>query len=157
MTHIFGELFKMMAGVDLVPVQYRGSAPALTDRLGGQMHVMCDGVAVSLPYIRAGRLRPLAVTTVAVLPNVLTLGKFVPGYEAVFWQGIGAPKDTSAEIIDKLNKTINAALADTKMKGRFADLGSMVLPGSPADFGKLIADDTEKWAKVIRAANIKPE
>jgi tripartite-type tricarboxylate transporter receptor subunit TctC len=159
-THIFGELFKIMAGVDLVPVQYRGSGPALTDLIGGQVQVMFSPVAESIEHIRAGRLRPLAVTTgtrLEVLPNVPTVGEFVPGYDAVFWQGIGAPKNTPAEIIDKLNKEINAALADPKIKARFADLGSMVLPRSPADFGKLIADDTEKWAKVVKFAGIKAE
>jgi tripartite-type tricarboxylate transporter receptor subunit TctC len=121
---------------------------------------MFSPVAESIEHIRAGRLRPLAVTTgtrLEVLPNVPTVGEFVPGYEAVFWQGIGAPKNTPAEIVDKLNKEINAALADPKIKARFADLGSMVLPRSPADFGKRIADDTEKWGKVIRAANIKAQ
>src|SRR5215471_14884866 len=159
-THIFGELFKMMAGVDLATVQYRGSGPALTDLIGGQVEVMFDALASSIEHIRAGRLRPLAVTTATrleVLPNVPTVGEFVPGYEAVVWQGIGAPRNTPPEIVDKLNKEINTALADPKMKARFADLGSKALPGSPADFGKLIADDTEKWGKVIRAANIKAE
>ena len=159
-THIFGELFKVMAGVDLVPVQYRGGAPALTDLIGGQVQVIFSPVPESIEHIRAGRLRPLAVTSATrldVLPNVPTVGEFVPGYEAVLWQGIGAPKNTPAEIVDRLNKEINAALADPKMKARVADLGSMLLPGSPADFGKLIADETEKWGKVIRAANIKPE
>jgi tripartite-type tricarboxylate transporter receptor subunit TctC len=158
-THIFGELFKMMAGVDLVPMQYRGSGPALTDLMGGQVQVIFSPVPESIEYTRAGKLRPLAVTTATrldVLPNVPTVGEFVPGYEAVLWQGIGAPKNTPAEIVDRLNKEINAALADPKMKARFADLGSMLLPGSPAAFGKLIADETEKWGKVIRAANIKP-
>jgi tripartite-type tricarboxylate transporter receptor subunit TctC len=159
-THIFGELFKMMAGVDLAPVQYRGSGPALTDLIGGQVQVMFDALSSSIEHIRAGRLRPLAVTTATrleVLPNIPTVGEFVPGYEAVVWQGIGAPKNTPAEIIDKLNKEINAGLADPKIKARLADLGSTALAGSPADFGRLIADETEKWAKVIRAANIKPD
>jgi tripartite-type tricarboxylate transporter receptor subunit TctC len=157
-THIFGELFKVMAGVDLVPVQYRGSGPALTDLIGGQVQVIFSPLPESIEHIKTGRLRPLAVTTATrleVLPNVPTLGEFVPGYEAVLWQGIGAPKNTPAEIVDKLNKEINAALADPKMKARFAELGSTVLPGSPADFGKLIVDETEKWGKVIRRANIK--
>jgi tripartite-type tricarboxylate transporter receptor subunit TctC len=159
-THIFGELFKMMAGVDLVPVQYRGSGPALTDLIGGQVQVMFDALNSSIEHVRAGRLRPLAVTTATrleVLPSVPTVGEFVPGYEAVVWQGIGAPKNTPAEIIDKLNKEINAGLADPKIKARLADLGSTALAGSPADFGRLIADETVKWGKVIRAANIEPE
>jgi tripartite-type tricarboxylate transporter receptor subunit TctC len=159
-THVFGKLFKIMAGVDLVPVQYRGSGPALIDLLGGQVQVMFDALFSSIEHVKAGRLRPLAVTTATrleVLPNVPTVGEFVPGYEAVLWQGIGAPRNTPAEIVEKLNKEINAALADPKIKARFADLGSRALPGSPADFGKLIADETEKWGKVIRAANIKPE
>ena len=159
-THIFGELFKMMAGVDLTPVQYRGSGPALTGLIGGQVQAMFDALSSSIEHIRAGRLRPLAVTTATrleVLPNIPTVGEFVPGYEAVVWQGIGAPRNTPPEIVDKLNKEINTALADPKMKARFADLGSKAFPGSPADFGKLIAAETEKWGKVIRAANIKPE
>jgi tripartite-type tricarboxylate transporter receptor subunit TctC len=159
-THIFGELFKMRAGVDLVPVHYRGSVSALTDLIGGQVQVMFDPLPSSIEHIRAGKLRPLAVTTATrleVLPNVPTVGEFVPGYEAILWQGIGAPKHTPAEIVDKLNQEINAALADPKMKARLADLGYMVLPGSPADFGKLIAEETQKWGKVIRAANIKAD
>jgi tripartite-type tricarboxylate transporter receptor subunit TctC len=159
-THIFGELFKMMAGVDLVPVQYRGSGPALIDLIGGQVQVMFDALPSSIEHVRAGRLRALAVTTATrleVLPSVPTVGEFVPDYEAIVWQGIGAPKNTPAEVIDKLNKEINAGLADPKIKARLTDLGSTALAGSPADFGRLIADDTEKWAKVIRAANIKPE
>jgi len=159
-THIFGELFKMRAGVDLVPVHYRGSVSALTDLIGGQVQVMFDPLPSSIEHIRAGKLRPLAVTTATrleVLPNVPTVGEFVPGYEAILWQGIGAHKHTPAEIVDKLNQEINAALADPKMKARLADLGYMVLPGSPADFGKLIAEETQKWGKVIRAANIKAD
>jgi tripartite-type tricarboxylate transporter receptor subunit TctC len=159
-THMFGELFMMMAGVDLAPVQYRGSGPALTDLIGGQVEVMFDALSSSIEHIRAGRLRPLAVTTATrleVLPNVPTVGEFVPGYAAVVWQGIGAPKKTSPEIVDKLNREINTGLADAKIKARFADLGATVLAGSPQDFGKLIAEETEKWGKVIRAANIKPE
>ena len=155
-----GELFKMMAGVNMVHVPYRGAAPALTDLLGGQVQVMFDTCRQSIEYIRAGKLRALAVTTATrseALPDIPTVGDFVPGYEASAWYGLGAPKNTPAEIIDKLNKEINAGLADPKMKARLADLGGTVLAGSPADFGKLIADETEKWAKVIRAANIKPE
>ena len=159
-THIFGELFKMMAGVDLVPVQYRSSGPALTDLMAGQVQVMFDPLGSSIEYIRAGRLRALAVTTATrseALPDVPTVGDFVPGYEASLWQGIGAPKSTPPEIVDRLNKEINAALADPKIKARLADLGSTPLVSSPGDFAKLIADDTEKWGKVIRAANIKAE
>jgi tripartite-type tricarboxylate transporter receptor subunit TctC len=159
-THIAGELFKMMAGVDLVHVPYRGGGPALTDLLGGQMQVYFPTTVASIGYIRAGRLRALAVTAATrsdALPDIPTVGEFVPGYEASFWSGIGAPKNTPSEIIDKLNKEINAGLADPKMKARLADLGGTVLAGSPADFGKLIAEEIEKWAKVIRAANIKPQ
>ena len=148
-----GELFKMMAGVDMVHVPYRGAAPALTDLLGGQVQVMFDTMPSSIEYIRAGKLRALAVTTATrseALPDIPTVGDFVPGYEASAWYGVGAPKNTPAEIVDKLNKEINAGLADPKMKARLADLGGTVLPGSPADFGKLIADETEKWGKVIQ-------
>ena len=153
-------LFKMMAGVNLVHVQYRGSGPALAHLLGGQVQGMFDGAASSIEYIRSGKLRALAVTTATrsnVLPNIPTLSQFVPGYEASDWYGIGVPKNTSAEIIDKLNKEINAALADPRLQARFADLGGTVFPGSPADFGKFVAEETEKWGKVIRAAGIKAE
>jgi len=158
--HMAGELFKMLTGVNLVHVPYRGSGPALGDLLGGQVQVMFDGVASSIEYIRAGKLHALAVTTVTrsdVLPNIPTLSEFVPGYETSDFFGLGAPKNTPVEIFDRLNKEINAALADPKIKERFADLGATVFPGSPADFGKLIADETEKWGRVIRAANIKAE
>ena len=158
-SHVAGELFKMMAGVNIVHVPYRGSAPALTDLLGGQVQVYFDSTTASIEYIRAGKLRLLAVTTAArseALPDSPTMNDYLPGYEATLWYGIGAPKNTPAEIIDRLNKEINAALADPKMKARFADLGAAVLAGSPADFGKLIAEETEKWGKVIRAAGIKP-
>jgi tripartite-type tricarboxylate transporter receptor subunit TctC len=158
--HLYTELFKMMTGVDVVQVHYRGSGPALPDLLAGQVQAMFDPIASSIGHIRAGRLRPLAVTTATrleVLPDVPTVGEFVPGYEASGWYGIGAVRNTPAEIVDRLNGEVNAALADPRMKARFADLGVAVLPGSPADFGKLLADDTEKWAKVIRTANIKPE
>jgi tripartite-type tricarboxylate transporter receptor subunit TctC len=157
---IYGALFKMMAGVDLVTVAYRGSAPALIDLIGGQVQVMFDPLSSSIEHIKAGRLRPLAVTTATrldVLPDIPTVGDFVPGYEASSWNGIAAPKNTPAEIVNKLNKEINAALADPKMKARLAEFGGIVLAGSPSDFGRLIADETEKWAKVIRAANIKPD
>jgi tripartite-type tricarboxylate transporter receptor subunit TctC len=158
--HIAGELFKMMAGIDMVHVPYRGGGPALTDLLGGQVQVMFPGTVASIEYIRAGRLRALAVTTATrpeTLPRIPTMGEFVPGYEASQWFGIGAPKNTAADIVDKLNSEINAGLADPKIKARLADLGGEVLALSPADFAKLIADETEKWGKVIRAANIKPE
>jgi tripartite-type tricarboxylate transporter receptor subunit TctC len=158
--HVSGELFKMMTGVNMVHVPYRGGPPALTDLIGGQVQVMFDNITTSIEYIRAGKLRPLAVTTATRwegLPDVPTVSDFVPGYEASSWSGIGVPRNTPADIIDKLNKEINAALADARMKTRLADLGGTVLPGSPADFGKFIADETEKWGKVIRAANIKPE
>jgi tripartite-type tricarboxylate transporter receptor subunit TctC len=158
--HMAGELFKMMAGVDLVHVPYRGSAPALTDLMGGQVHVTFGPLTSSIQYVRAGKLRALAVSSASrsdALPDIPTLGDFLPGYEATGWFGIGVPRSTPAEIIDKLNKEINAALADPKLKARLADVGGTPLVGSPADFGKFIADETEKWAKVIRAANMKPE
>ena len=158
--HVAGELFKMTAGVNLVHVPYRGGGPALTDLLGGQVQVMFPGTVSSIEYIKTGRLRALAVTTATrwdALPDIPTVGEFVPGYEASAWWGIGAPRNTPAEIVEKLNREINAGLADPKIKARLADLGGTVLPGSPSDFGKLIADETEKWGKVIRSANIKPE
>jgi tripartite-type tricarboxylate transporter receptor subunit TctC len=158
--HMSGELFKMMAGVDLTHVPYRGTAPALTDLLSGQMHVIFSPMPGVIEYIRSGKLRALAVTTSTrseELPDIPTIGDFVPGYEASLFYGICAPKNTAPEIVDKLNKEINAALADPKIKARFADLGGINLPGSPADFGKLIADETAKWGKVIRTAKIKPE
>jgi tripartite-type tricarboxylate transporter receptor subunit TctC len=158
--HLSGELFKMMTGVVMVHVPYRGDAPALTDLIGGQVQVMFGSIPPSVEHIRAGKLRALAVTTATrseALPDIPTVSDFVPGYEASAWYGIGAPRNTPAEIVDKLNKEINAALSDPKIKARLADLGGTVLSGSPADFGKLIADETEKWGKVIRAANIKPE
>ena len=158
-THIFGELFKMMAGVDMVPVHYSSSAPALTDLIGGRVQVMFDPLISSIEHIKAGKLRALAVTTATrsqALPDVPTAGEFVPGYEALLWQGIGAPKNTPTEIVDKLNKEINATLADPKIKARLADIGGTVLVNSPADFAKLIANDTKKWGKVIKFADIKP-
>jgi tripartite-type tricarboxylate transporter receptor subunit TctC len=158
--HMAAELFKMLAAVDMVHVAYRGAAPALTDLLGGQVQVMFDGMPTSIEHIKARKLRPLAVTTatrVEALPNVPSLSEFLPGYEASYRGGIGAPKNTPPEIIEKLNKEINAALADPKIKARLADMGATALTGSAADFGKVIAEETEKWAKVIRAANIKPE
>ena len=158
-SHVAGELLKMMAGIDLVHVPYRGTVLALTDVLGGQIQVTFSGLASAIGYIRAGRLRSLAVTTATrsdALPEVPTVGEFVPGYEASIWFGVGAPKGTPTEIVDKLNKEINAGLADPKIKAQLADLGGAVLTLSPADFGKLIADDTEKWAKVVKFAGIKP-
>ncbi len=158
--HLAGELFKMMAGVEIVHVPYRGEAPAMNDLLGGQVHMLFGTTPVGTEHIRAGKVRALAVTTATraeVLPDTPSLGDFLPGYEASFWDGFGVPKNTPAEVIEKLNDEINAALADPKIKARFADLGGTTLAGSPADFGKLVAEETEKWAKVIRAANIKPE
>jgi tripartite-type tricarboxylate transporter receptor subunit TctC len=159
-NHVAGELFKMMTGVNMVHVPYRGGAPALTDLIGGQVQVMFIGPVGSIEYIREGKLRALAVTTatrVEALPDIPTVGEFVPGFEASSWFGIGAPRSTPPEIADKLNKEINAVLAEPKIKTRLADLGGTALAGSPADFGKLIVEETEKWGKVIRAANIKPE
>jgi len=158
--HVGGELFQMMTGVRMIHVPYRGAAPALTDLLAGQVQVYFANTVASIEYIRAGKLRPLAVTTATrseALPDIPTVGEFVPGYEASSWQGVGAPKNTSAEIVEKLNTEVNAALGDPKMKARLADLGGTPLVGSPADFGKLIADETEKWAKVIKFAGIKSE
>jgi tripartite-type tricarboxylate transporter receptor subunit TctC len=158
-AHLAGELFKMMADIDMIHVPYRGAVPAHTDLLAGQAQVMFPGTVASIEYVRAGRLRALAVTTATrseALPDIPTVGEFLPGYEASQWFGIVAPRNTPAEIVDLLNKEINTALADPTMNRRFAELGGMVLPGSAADFGKFIADETEKWGKVIRAANIKP-
>jgi tripartite-type tricarboxylate transporter receptor subunit TctC len=158
--HMAGELFKFMTGIDMAHVAYRGSPPAITDLLAGQVQVYFAPISASIEYIKAGKLRPLGVTTAKradALPDVPAVAEFVPGYEAVAFYGIGAPKNTPPEIVDKLNKEINAGLADATLKKRFADLGSVPFPGSPADFGKLIADETEKWAKVIKFANIKPE
>jgi tripartite-type tricarboxylate transporter receptor subunit TctC len=158
-SHMAGELFKMMAGVDMVHVPYRGAGPALSDLLGGQVQVMFDLMPNSIEHIRAGKLRALAVTTARrshELPDIPIVDDFVPGYEASAVFGIVAPRNTPVETVDRLNKDINAALADPKIKARLAQLGGTVLAGSPAEFGKLIADETEKWGKVIRAANIKP-
>jgi tripartite-type tricarboxylate transporter receptor subunit TctC len=158
--HVSGELFKIMAGIDMVHVFYRGAGPTLTDLLAGQVQVSFPTMPASIEHIRAGRLRALAVTTATrsdALPDIPTVGEFLPGYEGSNWYGLGVPKAAPAEIVNKLNKEVNAALDDPKMKARLADLGGTPLPGSPADFAKLIADDTEKWRKVIRAANIKAE
>jgi tripartite-type tricarboxylate transporter receptor subunit TctC len=157
-AHIIGEYFKLMTGTDLTHIPYRGAAPAVIDLLGGQIQVAFTEMATSLGHIKAGKLRALAVTTATrseALPDTPTLGELIPGFEASQWIGLVAPKDTPTTIIEKLNTEINAALGDPMVKARFADLGGIVLPGSPADFGKLIRDETEKWAKVIRAANIK--
>jgi tripartite-type tricarboxylate transporter receptor subunit TctC len=158
--HLSGELFKVMTGVNMVHVPYRGTAPALTDLLGGQVQVMFASMSSSIEYIRAGKLRPLAVTTTTrsnELPEVPTVNDFVPGYEASTWYGVGMPTGTPAEIIGTLNKEINTALADPTFKARLADVGGSALSGSPADFGRLIAEETEKWGKVIKFAGIKPE
>jgi tripartite-type tricarboxylate transporter receptor subunit TctC len=159
-VHIAGELFKAMAGVNLVHVPYHGDAPALVDLAGGQVQVMFDLLSASIAFIRSGKLRALAVTTATrseALPNVPTVAEFLPGYEASSWEGLGAPKGTPSEIVGRLNKEINAGFADPAFTERLADFGGVPLAGSPADFGKLLADETEKWAKVIKFANIKPE
>jgi tripartite-type tricarboxylate transporter receptor subunit TctC len=158
--HVYGELFKAMAGVDLISVHYRGGGPGLVDLLGGQVQVMFEGIVSSIGYIRAGKLRALAVTSahrLDALPDIPTVGEFVPGYEASGWFGLGAPKNTPATIIATLNGEIDAELADPTMKARIADLGGSPMAMTPAAFGKFVADETEKWGKVIRAANIKAE
>jgi len=158
--HLTGELFKMMAAVDMVHVPYRGAGAALTDLLAGQVQVLFLSMLASIEHVRAGKLRALAVTTAMRsehLPDIPAVAEFVPGYEATTWWGIGAPHETPADIVQMLNREINAALVDPKMKARLADEGATVLPGSPVDFAKLIADETEKWGKVVRAANIKAE
>jgi tripartite-type tricarboxylate transporter receptor subunit TctC len=156
--HMAGELFKMMTGVSMLHVPYRGAAPALTDLLAGQVQVMFAAMPAAIEYIRAGSLRALAVTTTArseLLPGLPTLAEFVPGYEASQWYGLGAPRSTPPEIIGGLNGEINASLVDPRMKARLADLGGIIVRAAPADFGKLIADETEKWGKVIRVGGIK--
>jgi tripartite-type tricarboxylate transporter receptor subunit TctC len=158
--HMSGELFKMMTGVNMVHVPYRGAAPMFTDLLAGQVQVYFGPMPGAIEYIRAGKVRALAVTTAArseALPDIATVAEFVPGYEASVWQGIGAPKATPAEIVEKLNREINSGLADPSMKARLADLGGTALPGSPTDFGKFLADETEKWAKVIKFAGLKAD
>jgi tripartite-type tricarboxylate transporter receptor subunit TctC len=158
--HIYGALFNTMTGVNMVHVPYHGGSPALIDLMGGQVQVMFETTFSTMAYIRAAKLRALAVATATrspVLPDIPTVSEFVPGYEASALYGVGAPKNTPPEIVDKLNKEINAGLADPKIKQQFADLGSVAMPMTPAEFGKLIADDTEKWGAVIRAANIKAE
>jgi len=159
-VHMSGELFKMMTGVDLTHVPYRGSGPMLSDLLGGQVQVAFPDIGASIEHVRSAKLRAIAVTTAnrsGALPDVPTVSEFVPGYEASNWWGIAAPKRTPTDIVGKLNGELTTAVADAKIKARFADLGGTSLAGSPADFAKLIADETDKWRKVIRAANIKPE
>jgi len=159
-SHMSGELFKIMAGVKMQHVPYRGGGPALLDLIGGQVQVYFASMPETIEYIRAGKVRPLAVTTATraeALSDIPAIGDFLPGYQSSVWYGVAAPKNTPTEIVEKLNMEINAALADQKIKARLADLSGAALAGSPAEFGKLIADETEKWGKVIRAANIKPE
>ena len=159
-SHLAQELFKAMTGIDVVHVPYRGDAPALTDAISGQVQATFSNVVASLEYVRTGKLRALGVTSATrwqTLPEVPTIGEFVPGYEVNLWNGVGAPRSTPKEIVDKLNGEINAGLADPKIRTRLAELGSVPMPLSPTEFGKLWADDTEKWGKVIRAANIKAE
>jgi tripartite-type tricarboxylate transporter receptor subunit TctC len=158
--HMAGELFKIMAGVDMVHVAYRGSPPALTDLLAGQVQIMFSPMSSSIEYVRAGKLRALAVTTASrseVLPDIPTVAEFVPGYEASGWFGIAAPRNTPVEIVDKLNREINAGLADAKLRARLAGLGSTVFAGSPSDFAKHLASETEKWGKVVRTANLRAD
>jgi len=158
--HVCGELFKMMAGVDIVHVPYRGGAPALTDLIGGQVQAMFDNVSSSIEHIRASKLRPLAVTTATrseTLPDIPTVGDFLPGYEASVVNGVGAPRNAPADVVERLNREINAALADTKIKASLAGLGSTPLPLLPSDYAKLLADETEKWGKVVKFAGIKAE
>jgi tripartite-type tricarboxylate transporter receptor subunit TctC len=158
--HVFGELFEMMAGVKLITVHYRGGGPALTDLLGGQVQLMFDPLGEGIGHVKAGRLRALAVTSKTrspALPDVPTIGEFIPGFEANGWSGLSAPRNTPIDIIDRLNQQINAGLADPKLKAQLADLGATPMPMTPSDFGKFIVEETEKWAKVIRTANIKPE
>jgi tripartite-type tricarboxylate transporter receptor subunit TctC len=158
--HVAGELFKMMAGINMVHVPYRGAAPALTDLFGGRVHVMFGTTPASIEFIRAGKLRPLAVTTTARwegLPDVPTISDFVPGYEASGWFGVCAPRNTPSNVIEILNREINAGLNDPKLRARLEGLGGTVLVGSPADFGKLLAEETEKWARVVKFAGAKPD
>jgi tripartite-type tricarboxylate transporter receptor subunit TctC len=158
--HVAGELFKMMAGIDMAHVPYRGGGQVMTDLIAGQVQVSFIGLTVAIEHIRSGKVRALAVTTATrsdVLPDIPTVGDFVPGYEASGWSGIGSPKNTPSQIVDKLNKEINAGLADPNMKARLADLGGTVLAGSPADFGKLIAEETDKWGEVVKFTGIKAE
>jgi tripartite-type tricarboxylate transporter receptor subunit TctC len=159
--HLYGEYFKMMTGIDMVPVHYRGAAPAITDMIAGRVQVMIDAVVSSLSYIKSGQLRALAVTTAApqpdLLPGIPTIGQFVPGYDASGWQGVCAPGKTPPEIVARLNGEIDALLADAKVKARLAELGGLAAAGTPADFGKFIAAETEKWGKVVREAGVKSD
>jgi tripartite-type tricarboxylate transporter receptor subunit TctC len=158
--HVSGELFKMLTGVNMVHVPYRGAGPALADVISGHLQVIFDAMPSSIEYIRAGNVRPLAVTSamrLEVMPNLPTLAEFVPGFEANSWYGIAAPKNTPVEVIDRLNREVNAILTEPKAQAKLADLGGILLPGSPADFGRLLADDTEKWGKVVKFANISVE
>jgi tripartite-type tricarboxylate transporter receptor subunit TctC len=158
--HVAGELFKIMAGVNMLHVPYRGAAPAVTDMISGHVQVMFDPMPTSIEQIKAGRLRPLAVTTVqraAVLPDLPTVNDSLPGFTADTWYGAGVPRNTPAEIVDALNREINAALGDARVKARLADLGATVLPGTPADFGRMLADETEKWGRVVKASGAKAE
>ena len=158
-VHVAGELFNMMAGIKMTHIPYRGAGPAITDILGGQVQVMFAAMPSAFEHVKAGRLRALAVTTAArlpTLPDVPTVGEFLPGYEASSWYGIGAPRATPPEIIDTLNRTMNAGLADPRLKARLGELGGMMLSGTPAEFGKLMADETEKWAKVVKFSGAKP-
>ncbi|HZN30043.1 MAG TPA: tripartite tricarboxylate transporter substrate binding protein [Xanthobacteraceae bacterium] len=158
--HMSGELFKMLTGINMVHVPYRGGAPALTDLIAGQVHVMFDNVPTSAEHIKAGKLRGLAVTSTTrsgVLPDLPTVADVLPGYEASAWYGLGVPRNTPGEVIDAVNKAMNAVLADPKAQARFAELGASLLPGSPADFGKLLADETEKWGKVVKFSGAKPD
>jgi tripartite-type tricarboxylate transporter receptor subunit TctC len=158
--HVAGELFKMMAGINMLHVPYRGEAPALNDLIGGQVQVYFGLLPGTIEYFKSGALRPIAVTTAIrseSLPEIPAIGEFMPGFEASYWAAVGAPRNTPVEIIQRLNKEINAGLADPKLKARFAELGGTMLSGSPADLGKLIADDTEKWAKVVKSSGAKPD
>ena len=158
--HMSGELFRMMTGINMIHIPYRGGAPALTDLLGGQVQVMFDNVPTSLEHIRSGALRPLGITAatrLGLLPDVPAVAEFLPGYESSAWYGIAVPKGTPAEIVDLLNRVLNAGLADPNLKARFTALGAVVIPGSPADFGKLLVEETEKWGKVVTFAGIKAD
>jgi tripartite-type tricarboxylate transporter receptor subunit TctC len=158
--HVSGELFKMMTGISMIHVPYRGGAPALTDLISGQVHVMFDNLPASIEFIRAGKLKALAVTTATrseVVPDLPTVADFVPGYEASAWYGVGVPQGTPVEVISRLNREVNAILADPKVKSRLAELGASLLPGSASDFGMLIADETAKWARVVKFSGAKPD
>jgi tripartite-type tricarboxylate transporter receptor subunit TctC len=155
-----GELFKMMTGIQMTHVPYRGSAPALTDMISGQVQVMFDNIPSSIQHIRAGKLRPLAVTDTTrsdLLPEIPTVADYLPGYEASAWYGLGAPRGTPPDIIEKLNKTVNAILADPAVKVKFVEMGATLIMNSPAQFGKYVEDETEKWGKVVKFAGVKPD